>query len=261
MPSVRGVGARTLTHPRPQLSEPAAKYPSLSWGPFRTFPYLLPMAVGVIFQAISLVVIVKYLSVRGKRSPNPEPAHGDGAPSPRAGAKLLLTPMPRRGKRGSKHGYAHVEARVDAEPEGGSPGEGSGDSEGEEGEGDGVGLITAPLTSTSESVVEEGGTAIEMVGVGAEEGADVESQVLVDPANLAKSPAAPASFYRDRNILVCLGAYCLLGILFVMIDELFPLFAKWPLADGGLSFNSNQIGLTITIRCRLPSPRSHHCER
>lgn len=53
-----------------QLSEPAAKYPSYSWGLFKTYPYLMPSVVGVGIQALSLFIVVKYMSAdpRGTRA-------------------------------------------------------------------------------------------------------------------------------------------------------------------------------------------------
>ncbi len=38
-----------------------------------------------------------------------------------------------------------------------------------------------------------------------------------------------------------------LGMFFLMLDELFPLFAKTPVAEGGLGFGSSAIGIAITV--------------
>jgi len=52
---------------------------------------------------------------------------------------------------------------------------------------------------------------------------------------------------RDRGVIVSILSFAVFGFIYVVIDEVFPLWAMTPHDKGGLNFSSSQIGLSWTI--------------
>ena len=275
-----------------QLSEPATKYPSLSWGFLETFPYLLPSLIGVGFQLLSLWILVRYMTVRtrvlgasgvpGKGLPTHRSTssyksvssmstvvseEGDGllgasAPGSSKAPKLFGKTLRQKPSAGAapaapKLAYSQIDTQDEVDVDAFNV-----DAEDEEedvavqlvsparrraavptDDSDEVQLLVTPShpdsPDTSASVLDVTDTSLECGVVDKDD----------SPPALALAPDAQPQWnmFKDRNVIIALLAYCVLGLLFVMADELFPLFAKWPLAKGGLGFTSNDIGIAMTI--------------
>eukprot|EP01113_Clastostelium_recurvatum_P035692 TRINITY_DN5002_c0_g1_i3.p1 TRINITY_DN5002_c0_g1~~TRINITY_DN5002_c0_g1_i3.p1 ORF type:complete len:516 (+),score=133.63 TRINITY_DN5002_c0_g1_i3:185-1732(+) len=70
-----------------------------------------------------------------------------------------------------------------------------------------------------------------------------ETNIIDEPVVKTKSK----SIFKDPLILVTTCQYALLGLTFSMLDEGFPLWAMATTERGGLSFESNEIGITGAI--------------
>ena len=60
--------------------------------------------------------------------------------------------------------------------------------------------------------------------------------------------------YRDRKVVVGIGTYALCAFMFILLDELFPLYASYPPELGGLGFDTKKIGYALSIGavCTVP---------
>jgi len=55
------------------------------------------------------------------------------------------------------------------------------------------------------------------------------------------------SIFRDRSVITVCSAYALLGFIFTMLDEVFPLWSMQDVSVGGLNFTTNSIGIANSI--------------
>jgi len=85
-----------------------------------------------------------------------------------------------------------------------------------------------------------------------------EEQPISSTVPLPSSPSPPPpppppplpsnadSVLRERVVLQATGAYGLLAFSYIIIDETLPLFMKFDVAKGGLSFTSSEIGFVLS---------------
>lgn len=77
-----------------------------------------------------------------------------------------------------------------------------------------------------------------------------EEQPTSSTAPLPSPPSLPSSnadsVLRERVVLQATGAYGLLAFSYIIIDETLPLFMKFDIAHGGLSFTSSEIGFVLS---------------
>lgn len=59
--------------------------------------------------------------------------------------------------------------------------------------------------------------------------------------------AAEAPWYRQRGVVLTLGGYALIAFIFNILDELVPIYASAPLAEGGLGFSTRQLAPSLSF--------------
>jgi len=78
--------------------------------------------------------------------------------------------------------------------------------------------------------------------------ADVESAaVLTGPKGVSKAKISGFARLREvvctRNIMICTTLYAVVGMIGIVVDEIFPLWTLTPPESGGFNFTSSDIGL------------------
>ena len=91
--------------------------------------------------------------------------------------------------------------------------------------------VTSPASDVSDAV------PLIPKGAAAESGSS--------PSTQRASDGSPKSLLRQRLVVLPILAYGVLGMVYLMLDELFPLFAKTAYDDGGISFSSAEIGISV----------------
>jgi len=209
---------------------------------FLRFPFLLPFVAISALNVVSFVCIMLFV---------PETL----APEKRRSLASVVRRLTRRGARARQRSVARLKGVYVELP----PSDGEGDEEV-----DGVELLVVRGgTSTGKKGDSDDGggggggdggeasPASLKSGAGGDE-SGLEGDAWEDEREAAQIPQVPV--YRDRKVVVGIGTYALCAFMFILLDELFPLYASYPPELGGLGFDTKKIGYALSIGavCTVP---------
>ena len=192
---------------------------------FLRFPFLLPFAAISVLNVVSVFCIMLFV---------PETL----APEKRRSLASVVRRLARRGARARQRGVARLKGvYVELPPS---------DGEGDEGV-DGVELLAVRGGASTGKEGDRGGG-----GDGGGDESGLEGDAWEDEREAAQLPQVPV--YRDRKVVVGIGTYALCAFMFILLDELFPLYASYPPELGGLGFDTKKIGYALSIGavCTVP---------
>eukprot|EP00741_Cyanophora_paradoxa_P022067 tig00021434_g21302.t1 len=235
------------------LCRPAHKFPSVFQGTlFDRFPYLLPTMISTLPLLIAFVVgifaLTETLPPRSRRHVRPA---GAGAPRPAGSPRPVAVPLRSSFRRAR---VPRTESGAQLLPVGPSSEEGSGGSGGEGGgEGYSAGEDDAarrvPLRVRWAPAERKAGVGYTPVP----EEEDVEEGVRPSAATGDRSrvPAVASTpgedvgtgiIFRDKKTMGATAIYGLCALVYIIYDELFPIWAVNPPEKHGVGFSSSEIG-------------------
>ena len=230
------------------LARPCVRFECAPGALFMRFPFLLPFLAISALNVLSFVCILLFV---------PETL----APEKRRSLASVVRRLARRGARARQRGASRLKGVYVELP--------VSDGEGDDGGGEGVDGVELLAVGGRASGGEKGSAdngggggggggdegGGSPAGVGGGAGGDesgLEGDAWEDEREAARLPQVPV--YRDRKVVVGIGTYALCAFMFILLDELFPLYASYAPELGGLGFDTKKIGYALTIGavCTIP---------
>lgn len=236
------------------LAKPAETMPHIFGAPFfHQFPYFLPNLVTAIFSLFTIVVVFFFFEETLVLQKVSEKSTLAKSPDFSTQTKSsVLSPF------APKQKYSKLNGEDDGE---------DCDDNDAEAPGDGVALDVSDAsissysdivsTDSSTSLIGNGegeqgnGEGIEMVegGGGKHYGGNVDGikDVVVKPTDTDEGGASIYALLSIKGVPTVIGSYVLISIISIIFDEVLPLWALSTIPNGGLEFQSSQIGMVMTI--------------
>lgn len=200
------------------LCNPVDKYPSFfsSRGIFAEYPYFLPTLVATIVNLLTALLCLVLMKESRASAP------------PKAVEMTVLkysaVGMEEEDMDETSHGHAHGQGDEESAIATSSKREGSGQGSGRK-----ANPSANPSDSSTKSLTSS---------------ASADSTSSLSEANL---PPSTSSVLRQPVVLMTCCSYGLLAMTYIILDETIPLFLKLSIAEGGLGFNSIEIGSVISL--------------
>lgn len=232
---------------------PAVRYPALAWGPFETFPYLLPCAVGIAMQVLVAVacacaleepMTARLRSRGGGVSGGVPPASVRGG---RAHVRKACGWLLRRRSGGAR--YAAVGEATAATPEPAAVGAVVPAAVGAVGP-----AALGAVSCAAAPAAPDGEREAELVPMLGETGGAVATVVESSPGGPEAPPVACGPRRAEAPFTLCEAGilwstfmYGMISFCMIIFDETFPLWCSAPPERGGLGFESQDIGIAYAI--------------